>query len=90
LALTRRAHARTADGGDYYKFDAYPPIVALTPGGAAERAGLQVGDLISQIDGRSILGEDGATRFHRGNKAETMNITIVRKGLPVSFALKAR
>jgi C-terminal processing protease CtpA/Prc len=81
--------ARTADGADYYKFDGYPPIVALTPGGAAERAGIQVGDLISHIDGKSILSEEGATRFFR-NKTETMKITIVRNRQPIGYVLKAR
>jgi TonB-dependent SusC/RagA subfamily outer membrane receptor len=81
--------ARTADGADYYMFDGYPPIVALTPGGAAERAGIQVGDLISHIDGKSILSEEGATRFFR-NKTETMKITIVRNRQPIGYVLKAR
>ena len=81
--------ARAADGADYYKFDGYPPIVALTPGGAAERAGIQVGDLISQIDGKSILSEEGATRFFR-NKTETMNVTVIRNRQPIGYVLKAR
>jgi len=82
--------ARSADGSGYYTFDAYPPIVALIPGGPAERAGLRVGDLIAQIDGRSILGEDGALRFFRGDKAESMRITVLRNRELVDHVLKAR
>ena len=84
------ARARAADGGEYYSFDGYPPIVALTPGGPAERAGIRVGDVISHIDGKSILSEEGATRFLRGNKTETMNVTVVRNRVPISYVLRAR
>jgi len=82
--------ARSADGSGYYRFDAYPPIVALIPGGPAERAGLRVGDVIAQIDGRSILGEDGALRFFRGDKSESMKVTVLRNREPVDYVLKAR
>jgi TonB-dependent SusC/RagA subfamily outer membrane receptor len=82
--------ARTADGAEYYKFDGYPPIVAVTDSGPAARAGLRVGDLITQIDGKSILAEEGALRFFRSNRSEAMSLTVVRDRLPISFVLSAR
>ena len=81
---------KASDGNDYYKFDAYPPIVALTPGGAAERAGIRVGDLVSEVDGKSVLSEDGALRFMRGTKTETLQLTVIRDRQSVGYQLKAR
>ena len=81
---------KTADGSDYYKFDGYPPIVAVTPGGAAERAGIRVGDLVTEVDGKSILTEEGALRFLRGNKTSTLHLTVMRDRLPVGYLLRAR
>ena len=81
---------KTLDGAEYYKFDGYPPIVALTAGGAAERAGLRVGDVVTQLDGKSILEEEGALRAVRGTKAETMRVTVLRNGAPVDFLLRAQ
>jgi TonB-dependent SusC/RagA subfamily outer membrane receptor len=84
------SRARAADGSEYYKFDGYPPIVALTSGGPAERAGIRVGDVVTQIDGKSILGEEGALRFSRGDKAEALHVTVLRDRLAVGYLLKAR
>jgi TonB-dependent SusC/RagA subfamily outer membrane receptor len=81
---------KTASGTEYYQFDGYPPVVALTAGGPAERAGIRLGDLISQIDGRSILGEEGALRFLRGDKTETLHVTVLRDRQSVGYLLTAR
>ena len=81
---------KSSDGTDYYKFDGYPPIVALTPGGAAERAGIRVGDLVTEVDGKSVLTEDGALRFMRGTKTETLQLTVIRDRQSVGYQLKAR
>jgi TonB-dependent SusC/RagA subfamily outer membrane receptor len=81
---------KASDGADYYKFDTYPPIVALTPGGAAERAGIHVGDLVTEVDGKSVLTEDGALRFIRGTKAESLQLTVIRDRKTIGYLLKAR
>jgi TonB-dependent SusC/RagA subfamily outer membrane receptor len=81
---------KTAAGAEYYRFDGYPPVVALTAGGPAERAGIRVGDLISQIDGKSILGEEGALRFLGGNKTETLHVTVLRDRQTIGYLLTAR
>ena len=36
----------------------HPQIVQVNPGGAADQAGLEVGDVIYEIDGEAITGED--------------------------------
>jgi TonB-dependent SusC/RagA subfamily outer membrane receptor len=82
--------SKATDGTDYYRFDAYPPIVALTPRGAAERAGIRVGDLVTEVDGKSVLTEDGALRFMRGTKTETLQLTVIRDRQSVGYQLSAR
>jgi TonB-dependent SusC/RagA subfamily outer membrane receptor len=81
---------KASDGTDYYRFDGYPPVVALTPGGAAERAGIRVGDLVTEVDGKSVLTEDGALRFMRGTKTETLQLTVIRDRQSVGYQLRAR
>ena len=81
---------RAADGTDYYRFDAYPPIAALVPGGLAERAGMRVGDLVAKIDGRSILSDDGAIEFFRANRTTVMRVTVLRDRSEKEYLLKAR
>ena len=82
--------ARGADGTDYYRFDAYPPIAALEPGGLAERAGIRVGDLVAKIDGTSILSEDGALQFFRANRKNSMRVTVLREKSEREYFLDAR
>jgi membrane-associated protease RseP (regulator of RpoE activity) len=82
--------AKASDGTEYYKFDAYPPIAALTPGGPAERAGIRVGDLVAQIDGQSILGEEGALRFFRANRKDSMHLMVMRDRAVLAYLLKSR
>jgi beta-lactamase regulating signal transducer with metallopeptidase domain len=50
---------RMPTGGYYYKYDSYPRVVQVRQRSAAERAGIQVGDVIIEVEGRSIL-EDGS------------------------------
>jgi TonB-dependent SusC/RagA subfamily outer membrane receptor len=81
---------KSSNGTEYFKFDSYPPIIALAPGGAAERAGIRVGDVVTEVDGKSVLTEDGALRFIRGTRTETLQLTVIRDRQPVGYLLKAR
>ena len=82
--------ARARDGTRYFKFDGYPAIVAVVPGGVADRSGIRVGDVVTQIDGKSILGEDGALRYLRGNRKDDMHVTVLRERVVLSYLLRAR
>jgi membrane-associated protease RseP (regulator of RpoE activity) len=81
---------RAQDGTEYYRFDGYPPVVAVVPGGLAERAGIRVGDVVTRIDGKSILSEDGALEFFRPNRQDTMRVTVSRGGQSVEHQLRSR
>ena len=82
--------ARASDGTDYYTFDGYPPVVALVPGGPAERAGMRVGDLVTQIDGKSILTEEGVLRFFRATRKDSMQVTVMRDRRQAEYLLRTR
>jgi TonB-dependent SusC/RagA subfamily outer membrane receptor len=82
--------ARARDGTDYWKFDGYPPIAALRPGGPAEKVGLKVGDRVTDIDGLSILTEEGALRFLRNESKRTMQVTVLRSGERIAFLVIAK
>jgi len=60
------------------------------PGGLAERAGIRVGDVVTRIDGKSILSEDGALEFFRANRQDTMRVTVSRGGQSVDHLLGSR
>jgi membrane-associated protease RseP (regulator of RpoE activity) len=82
--------ARASDGAEYWKFEGYPPIAGIRPGGAAAMAGLQVGDVVLEIDGISILTEEGALRFQRAERKESLQLTVQRLGKRVDYVLKPR
>ena len=52
----------------------------VVPGSAAERAGMQVGDKILKVDGKSLKGvsEDEAARSMRGKAGTSVTLTILR------------
>jgi S1-C subfamily serine protease len=65
-------------------------IRVVTPAGAAAKAGLQVGDVIVQIDNQDVAdsatlsdilvnknpGETVAVKIYRGNQQMTINVTL--------------
>jgi hypothetical protein len=57
-------------------------VVMPAPGGPAERAGLRAGDLITAVDGRTVVGLDPAAALAtlRGPPATTARLSITRGG----------
>ncbi len=82
--------ARTSDGTEYYKFDGYPPIAGIRAGGPAAMMGLRVGDIVTEIDGISILTVEGALRFQRSERKESLHVTVMRDGKKVGYLLQSR
>ena len=68
----------------------YPRVVAVAPGGAAERAGIREGDLVMSVDGMSILSSEGARRFSAARIADNVRLTIDRGGKSVDVELQPR
>jgi predicted metalloprotease with PDZ domain len=66
-------------------------IASVTPGSGAEQAGLQAGDILSQLDGRP-LGRSSFRFLFQHSPGDTVKVRIQREGgeRDVSFALGKR
>ncbi|MFS0576585.1 S41 family peptidase [Sporosarcina sp. 179-K 3D1 HS] len=65
-------------------------VASLIPGGPAERAGIQPGDVITHVDGRSITGKsvEGAVSVISGAEKTSVTITAERVGQAKPFTIK--
>lgn len=54
---------------------------AIQPGSAAERAGLQEGDIILAIDGQSLAGRDLATVLRTKSVGDVISLEVMRNGV---------
>ena len=77
-------------GTETFRFETFPRVVELWPGGPADRAGMRVGDLVTHIDGKSILGKEGTKLITGDGRTTAVRVTVKRDGSEVSFTLKAR
>lgn len=69
--------------------DGWIIVIAPTPGSPAERAGIQPGDRIIEVDGRSTYGwtlEEASLSF-RGKGGTRVSIRVERRGLAASVPL---
>ena len=60
-------------------FDGPMSVISLTPGGEAERAGLQLGDIITEIQGK-LASEESNQQLARMNPGDTISIKIRSQG----------
>ena len=67
----------------------YPLVAAVRKDGPAERAGLRNGDVVTKVDGFSVLEEKGALRLFRSEDATTLTITVSREGKEVEVLLRS-
>ncbi|GHO44832.1 S1C family serine protease [Ktedonospora formicarum] len=65
-------------------------VVQVTPGGSADKAGIQVNDVIVQVDGKAVtdastlsdallskdVGQQVSLKIYRGNQQMTINVTL--------------
>ena len=77
-------------GGEKFTFETYPRVVALDRGGVADRAGVRIGDLVTKIDGKSVLDKGGVRRFSSDDKRDRLTVTIKRDGAEIVFTLDTR
>jgi hypothetical protein len=72
----------------YYKYRDFPPITAIGPGSAAERAGLKVGDVVVKVEGHSVLDDEGAKGLARLDRVDVLHLTVRRDGKEIDYTLK--
>jgi len=70
--------------------DGLPTVLATLPGGPAERAGLQTGDRMLELDGRAMRGltVEEIRGMLRGRVGSTLAVTIERPGAPTPFTVQ--
>ena len=67
--------------------DGYVKVVSPIDGTPADKAGIQTGDIITQVNGKTVLGltMDQAVDMMRGPIGSEVVITVVREGVPDPF-----
>ena len=68
------------DQGSVWKFSEYPTVYSVDKDSPAEEAGLRRGDVLTMIDGVSLLTEEGGRRFGAAEPGQTVTWTYRRGG----------
>ncbi|HEV8447000.1 MAG TPA: PDZ domain-containing protein [Gemmatimonadaceae bacterium] len=66
-----------------WRYDEYPRVAAVVPGGAADRAGIREGDVLLAVDGMSITTDEGSRRFSELRAGDTASFSLDRAGKTV-------
>ncbi len=67
---------------------AIPPLIGkLAPGGAAEKAGIEVGDLVVSADGESIADWEAWVDYVRARPEQEIALTVEREGELLALSL---
>ena len=75
---------RLANGEMHYKYEGYPRVIEVREHSAADRAGLRVGDLITKVEGRSILAEDA---LRDSEQKDQLHMTLRRDGKDIDVVM---
>jgi hypothetical protein len=63
-----------------WQFEEYPTIYSVDPGSPADRAGIRRGDVLTEIDGISLLSREGGQRFGSIEPGQAVTWTYRRGG----------
>jgi len=70
-----------------WHYDEYPRIAQVVAGGAAQHAGIKVGDLLMAVDGVPITTDEGSQRFSELRAGDTAHLTLDRGGKTMDIDL---
>jgi hypothetical protein len=83
--------ATAQDGTVYWKYDGFPSVAEVRGASPAAQAGLAVGDVVTAIDGESLLTEAGALKFFRNAQVATaLTVSVKRNGQDLVFQLTSQ
>jgi membrane-associated protease RseP (regulator of RpoE activity) len=85
VACRQSCQLRIIDGEPFTTYTAPPEITAVRPGSAADRAGMRVGDVISRVNGNSIVSADGL--LQRAVQNEQIKMTVHRDGKDIDVLM---
>jgi hypothetical protein len=85
VACRQSCQLRVVDGEVFTTYTAPPAIIAVRPGSAADRAGMRVGDVISRVNGNSIVSADGL--LQRAVQNEQIKMTVHRDGKDIDVLM---
>ena len=84
--IARRA---VRDSAPVWTFSTLPRVYSVDLGSPAAQAGLQRGDILTRIDGVSILSPDGGRRFGLIRPGQSVRWTVLRDGAPLEVVAQA-
>jgi serine protease Do len=65
-------------------------VAELVPGGPAQKAGVQPGDVVLQVNGHAVKDSTDLTRqVAASHTGDTLNLTILRNGKQIAIAVKS-
>jgi membrane-associated protease RseP (regulator of RpoE activity) len=73
-----RCDVSFGDSVTAFRFSEPPVVAAVAKGGPADKAGIQVGDTVTRIDGVSIVSSAGAQRLASLERGIAVKITVSR------------
>jgi len=79
-----------ADGTRTFRFSEPPVVIVVNAGGPAAVGGLQAGDTITNIDGESLLTEEGGNRFANIRVGAHVSLTVRRTGQVLTLPVTAQ
>jgi hypothetical protein len=79
----------SGDSSAVWEFSEFPEVMSVEDGGAADEAGLEVGDILTHVDGMDLTsaaggkrwgnlkaGDEVEIRYRRGNESHTTTLTV--------------
>lgn len=70
-----------------WHYDEFPKVAQVAEQSPAARAGIRQGDVLSDVDGMSLLTEAGAARFSSLRAGDDVTLTLERAGKPYSVSI---